>query len=107
MNKSVKSLIDKAKDGIGKSLRVVKRNKKVQIGIVSSIVLVTVAGGTFVYVKYNNGKAEGNKLEIAEELLEEAEEIKKILKDKMENAVKLNVPLVAEISEADNWYECK
>ena len=39
--------------------------------------------------------------------LEEAEEIKKILKDKMENAVKLNVPLVAEISEADNWYECK
>ena len=74
MNKNVKSLIDKAKDGIGKSLRVVKRNKKVQIGIVSSIVLVTVAGGTFVYVKYNNGKAEGNKLEIAEELLEEAEE---------------------------------
>ena len=39
--------------------------------------------------------------------LEEAEEIKKILKDKMENAVKLNVPVVAEISEADNWYECK
>ena len=39
--------------------------------------------------------------------LEEAEEIKKILKDKMENEVKLNVPLVAEISEADNWYECK
>ena len=39
--------------------------------------------------------------------LEEAEEIKKILKDKMENAVKLNVPLVAEISEATNWYECK
>ena len=25
----------------------------------------------------------------------------------MENAIKLDVPLIAEISEANNWYECK
>ena len=39
--------------------------------------------------------------------IEEAEEIKEILKNKMENATQLKVPLIAEISEATNWYNCK
>lgn len=39
--------------------------------------------------------------------LEEAEEVKKIVKNQMENAIKLKVPLIADVSEADNWYECK
>ena len=39
--------------------------------------------------------------------IEEAEEIKEILKNKMENATQLKVPLIAEISESTNWYECK
>ena len=39
--------------------------------------------------------------------LEEAEEVKKIVKTEMESAAKLNVPLVADISEANNWYDCK
>ena len=30
-----------------------------------------------------------------------------ILKEKMENAIKLRVPLIAEVSEATNWYDCK
>lgn len=42
-----------------------------------------------------------------EALIEEAEEVKKIVKEKMESAVSLIVPLVAEVSEAENWYECK
>ena len=39
--------------------------------------------------------------------LEEADEVKKIVKNQMENAIKLKVPLIADVSEADNWYECK
>ena len=39
--------------------------------------------------------------------IEEAEIVKDILKNCMENATKLCVPLVAEISQADNWYDCK
>ena len=39
--------------------------------------------------------------------IEEAEEVKNIIKEKMESAVSLIVPLVAEVSEAKNWYECK
>ena len=42
-----------------------------------------------------------------EALEEEKEEVKNILKESMENAIKLDVPLIAEISEAKNWYECK
>jgi DNA polymerase-1 len=42
-----------------------------------------------------------------ETLEEEKEQVKNILKECMENAIKLNVPLIAEISEAKNWYECK
>ena len=39
--------------------------------------------------------------------LEEVDDMKDILKNCMENACKLNVPLIAEVSEATNWYECK
>ena len=39
--------------------------------------------------------------------IEEAETVKSILKTCMESAVTLNVPLVADISQADNWYDCK
>lgn len=51
-------------------------------------------------------------LQIHDELLieckiEEKEEVKKILKESMENAVKLSIPLELEVSEADNWYDVK
>ncbi len=42
-----------------------------------------------------------------EALEEEKDKVKKILKESMESAIKLDVPLIAEISEAKNWYECK
>ena len=37
----------------------------------------------------------------------EIEKVKEILKKSMETAADLKVPLIAEISEANNWYECK
>ena len=51
-------------------------------------------------------------LQIHDELLieckiEEKEEVKKILKESMENAVKLSIPLEVEVSEANNWYDVK
>ena len=51
-------------------------------------------------------------LQIHDELLLEApkneeEKAKEILKTEMENAIKLSIPLIAEVSESDNWYECK
>ena len=51
-------------------------------------------------------------LQIHDELIfnvlkEEKEEVKKIIKDKMENVLKLNVPLVVDIEEGNNWYEAK
>lgn len=39
--------------------------------------------------------------------LEEAEETKILLKECMENVVKLKVPLIAEVSEGKNWYDAK
>ena len=39
--------------------------------------------------------------------IEEKEQIKQILKKSMESAVTLKVPLIADISEAINWYDCK
>ena len=39
--------------------------------------------------------------------LDEKEQIKQILKQSMETASSLKVPLIAEISEASNWYDCK
>ena len=38
---------------------------------------------------------------------DEAEQVKTIVKKSMEEATKLKVPLIAEVSEATNWYECK
>ena len=39
--------------------------------------------------------------------IEEKEKVKKILKENMESAADFEVPLVAEISEANSWYDCK
>lgn len=44
---------------------------------------------------------------IIETLEEEKDQVKKILKESMENAIELKVPLLAELSEANNWYEAK
>lgn len=51
-------------------------------------------------------------LQVHDELLietfeEEKEKVKNILKSCMENAIKLKVPLNAEIEEGKNWYEAK
>lgn len=51
-------------------------------------------------------------LQVHDELLIEADcseidEVKEILKDKMENAVKLSVPLIADMHTGKNWYEAK
>lgn len=51
-------------------------------------------------------------LQVHDELIleckrEEKEMVKSILKEEMENAMKLRVPLKAEVSEAENWYEAK
>ena len=37
----------------------------------------------------------------------EIEEVKNILQECMQNAIKLKVPLIAEVSIANNWYDCK
>lgn len=51
-------------------------------------------------------------LQIHDELLlevplDEEEKVKEMLKSSMENVVKLSVPLIAEVSEANDWYGCK
>ena len=51
-------------------------------------------------------------LQVHDELLIEAEEsevdeVKAILKDKMENAAELSVPLIADMHTGKNWYEAK
>lgn len=51
-------------------------------------------------------------LQVHDELIiecktEEKESVKKLLKDSMENASKLTIPLKVEVSEAKNWYEAK
>ena len=51
-------------------------------------------------------------LQVHDEMMIEApegekEEVKEIMKNEMESAIKLSIPLVAEISEAKNWYDCK
>lgn len=44
---------------------------------------------------------------IVEAPVDEAEEAGKLLKDAMESAMKLDVPLVAEVCQANRWSECK
>lgn len=44
---------------------------------------------------------------IIETLQEEKEIVRKILKESMENAIKLKVPLLVELQEANNWYDAK
>ena len=39
--------------------------------------------------------------------IEEADKVKNIIQSEMQSAVKLKIPLIAEVSEAENWYECK
>ena len=51
-------------------------------------------------------------LQIHDELIfnvlnSEKDKVKKIIKDKMENVYKLNVPLVVDIEEGTNWYDTK
>ena len=51
-------------------------------------------------------------LQVHDEMMVEAptsekDEIQEIMKECMESATKLKVPLIAEISEANNWYDCK
>ncbi len=65
---------------------------------------------------YNRLKAENMKsrliLQVHDELIveapkEEAEKAAAILKEEMENAVKLNVPLTADANVGDTWYDAK
>ena len=44
---------------------------------------------------------------ILEAKIEDKERAKELLKECMENAIKLAVPLEVEVSEANNWYDCK
>lgn len=44
---------------------------------------------------------------IIETRLEEKEQVEKILRQSMENAMELSVPLKVELSVANNWYEAK
>ena len=46
-------------------------------------------------------------VEDTEATLDEIEEVKDLMKNCMESACKLNVPLIADVSEATNWYDCK
>jgi DNA polymerase-1 len=42
---------------------------------------------------------------IIEATVDEKDEVKEILKNSMEGAVSLKVPLIAEVEEAENWYD--
>ncbi len=44
---------------------------------------------------------------IVETAEDEIERVKALLKDKMENAFTLDVPLIAEVSEGKSWFDCK
>ena len=44
---------------------------------------------------------------IIETVIEEKEEVSKLLKECMESAVKLSVPLTVEVEEGNSWYQAK
>ena len=44
---------------------------------------------------------------LVETLESEKEQVKQIVKEEMENVIKLKVPLLAEVEEGHNWYEAK
>lgn len=44
---------------------------------------------------------------LVETVLEEKEEVKKLLKECMESAATLSVPLIVEVEEGKNWYQAK
>lgn len=65
---------------------------------------------------YNRLKADGLKskliLQVHDELiietsLDEKEQVSKILKEEMEKAAELSVPLLVDMSEGENWYDAK
>ena len=65
---------------------------------------------------FNRMKASGLRsqliLQVHDELVidafkDEKDEVSRILKEEMENAVQLHVPLVAEVHCGKNWYEAK
>lgn len=66
-----------------------------------------------VFRKLRDGNYKSNiVLQVHDELLlevenSEIEDVKKILKESMENACKLNVPLVVDMSTGNDWYEVK
>lgn len=66
-----------------------------------------------IYNEFNKKKLKSKMiLQIHDELIfnvlnEEKEEVKKIVKDKMENVYKLSVPLVVDMEEGTNWYNTK
>ena len=66
-----------------------------------------------VYKKLSGGRYKAKLvLQVHDELVidcpkEEAEEVAKILKTEMENAVSLRVPLTVEVGVGENWYQTK
>ena len=66
-----------------------------------------------VYKKIKENKLESKLiLQVHDEIIidakqEEVDTLKKILKDAMENIVKISVPLKIDINEGKNWYDAK
>jgi DNA polymerase-1 len=66
-----------------------------------------------IYDDFNKKKLKSKMiLQIHDELIfnvleEEIDEVKKIIKDKMENVYQLSVPLIVDIEEGKNWYDAK